>query len=63
MNRYERIKNMTFFEMLKFLDNITERCYSADCESCPIHNIDKRPHNACQPADIKKWLESEVKER
>lgn len=60
MTRLEKIKNMSQLEMVKFLDKLTERCFSHDCECCPIC---EGSGVACQPADIKKWLESEVKTR
>ena len=55
MTNYEKIKNMTIEEMANFLDKITERCASNECEDCPLcEGI------FCCTSEIGYWLNSEV---
>lgn len=62
ITNYERIQKMSVEEMVVFLDDLQCNCFSRDCDNCPIHKIEEKPHRACTPRHIKQWLESEVSE-
>lgn len=55
MTNYEKLKTMSFFEMLEFLGSIDSCavCSRRNCDSCDdIDPSDCKPH-------IKKWMDSE----
>lgn len=56
MTNYEKIKCMSFFEMIEFMTNIgnCETCSRRGCASCT-------DVESCRPY-IKEWLDSEAKE-
>lgn len=62
MTNFEKIKQMSVEEIVVLLDSMQCRCYSNDCQNCPIYKIADTPRKRCMPQDIMNWLESEVQE-
>lgn len=56
MTNFEKIKTMSFFEMLEFMNSI------ANCEICSRRGCsDCGGVKSCKPY-VREWLDSEVKE-
>jgi hypothetical protein len=64
MTNFEKINSMSVEEMAEFINNLSARCITSDCDNCPLqeNNQDITRCVDCDDSTILKWLENEVEE-
>lgn len=56
MTNLGKIRSMSAEELARFLEEITDLCYSHDCTGCPLNNGAR----FCYNANIESWLNKEA---